>query len=1361
MVFSVVNQWAAGFSINAGFAYTTPVGEATQVSIGNTAGNWLIALAAWQAPGDSPATVAFGDDASNHWFPVGAPAGTSSAAGNVRAAIWAAPCAAAATRVWAAPTGWAPAVGILILEVSGLSPGYSLQAVDTGWANAATSASVSLTAPSPAGTVLALACCGTDNNTATVTMSGTGWSALATVTTSDGSDHLADLTLTSGWQIATGAVSATWTATGASPDFGACGMAVLVTQPAPAGPSQGWPHVRFEAAFGSGMATPWDQLSWTDLTARYRGLSGQRGKQYELDSVQASSMSLMLSNNDGALTPGNTASAYYLGTSGWNARNNVTVALSRQYAWTGATSMLMGPDGVTSGPYIESAQYPVTSSTAGYQAYAAVYCPAGWNSVAATIRWYNASGGHVSDSSGTNIAVTAGQWAYPQASGTSPSTAAFATVLLVANGTPASTTLFWWDACQLTAPNGSVLNANTVFATGPDVFTPARLLATWQGRTYVAWRGYIERWPSQLSSSRYTSANTTATDVYAGLTSLQPTVAAGEILLDDPWGYWPCSDPAGSTMAANLAPGGGASALTVVQSKFGPGPSGAQAFGGDTSVLLGAAAGCWTQSGLNTGSTDIQHGYCLQSTATTSAPSITGGITIECLVQFAAVAQPNGRLLIWALQGTAGTIAEFWGDYDGSGAGIGWYLTVYDKGTRAGTSYHLSTVGIESGIGGISLGTWYAWTITLTPAAWTAWLEAGGIALTTASGTCNLAPSFQWVTWGGAADRILTGQSSNLSLAGLAVFPSVLTQTRMVAHFFSYQNGLAGDAAHNRIGRLMSYASMLVPRRLSVASDSLEPATDIQGQAVAQNITKIAQSDTGLLSVDRAGYLAFDSREYRWNRGIAWDVGEQAGAYLNANWDFEAGISPWTAAGGATVTASAAQSWSGAQSLLITPPGGVATPGAVSEKCALAPGSEVSGTVMLLCPGGWASGAVTVLTFYSVTGSPLATATGAVPLNPGTAWVSCTASGIAPGSTAWVSLTVQLAGTPGSSVLLYADLAQLWTPGEIPYGADFSPDFDPSQVFNDLTITEYSGVAVAVSSPTSMTQYGDQTLQETVYLIDPDTVTDLSDWILAQYGQPELRIAQFTVDAKANPWAWQFVLTADVGTVVQVSRRLQGTQTVIQDPFVIQSVTPALAPGQWQVTYMATPYLLGARATNDPVRGLPTGENAIAFLPGAVTGAVPDGRLTADLVHHRLRADHVGAAEGERDRAPVADHEPADGDPRPAGDRPVVPLRHRRHGAAPRHRVPRHRRRPQRLDELVPVLHSHERLVAVPRRGPVRRGDHQQPVLVRGGAGGQAGRGQHQLHGRPACRAVVRVRRGDPVVRGDAAGQYRRARRQR
>ena len=86
-------------------------------------------------------------------------------------------------------------------------------------------------------------------------------------------------------------------------------------------PASGWPgRMILEAAFGGGIETPPDQLTWTvlsDTTAsrgtvkRFWGWQDSSGVPYLLGQLQSSSGSAPMDNADGNLSPSNEASPYY------------------------------------------------------------------------------------------------------------------------------------------------------------------------------------------------------------------------------------------------------------------------------------------------------------------------------------------------------------------------------------------------------------------------------------------------------------------------------------------------------------------------------------------------------------------------------------------------------------------------------------------------------------------------------------------------------------------------------------------------------------------------------------------------------------------------------------------------------------------------------------------------------------------------------------------------------------------------------------------------------------------------------------------------------------------------------------------
>lgn len=67
--------------------------------------------------------------------------------------------------------------------------------------------------------------------------------------------------------------------------------------------------LKVELGFGYSVLD--DPITWVDVTDRVRSISWSRGRQFELDRVEAGTGSVVLDNRDGELTPGNTASAWY------------------------------------------------------------------------------------------------------------------------------------------------------------------------------------------------------------------------------------------------------------------------------------------------------------------------------------------------------------------------------------------------------------------------------------------------------------------------------------------------------------------------------------------------------------------------------------------------------------------------------------------------------------------------------------------------------------------------------------------------------------------------------------------------------------------------------------------------------------------------------------------------------------------------------------------------------------------------------------------------------------------------------------------------------------------------------------------
>lgn len=304
-------SYPAGAPLAAGAIVPTAALSLPVPVVLQQAGDWMIAIITWRPlPGDVPApSVSVEDDARNWWDPP-QPNADSSASGVTRTAVWIAPAArppvmnpAGGGYVMVAPSGYVTAVACTVLGVTGMAPWVSVTGLVTTFANAATAlAALALAAP-PALAVMVTGC-GADDNADTVSLAGSGWSLAAPVAASNGADHTADITLSSAWQVTSGAGSATWSASGSLDLSGTiCGL--LISAAGPVQPNPSWPAVVYpEVAPGAGPGTPASQLGWASLGNRFLGLrQWVQGRQYTLAQLQAGQGTLVLDNPDYALTP--------------------------------------------------------------------------------------------------------------------------------------------------------------------------------------------------------------------------------------------------------------------------------------------------------------------------------------------------------------------------------------------------------------------------------------------------------------------------------------------------------------------------------------------------------------------------------------------------------------------------------------------------------------------------------------------------------------------------------------------------------------------------------------------------------------------------------------------------------------------------------------------------------------------------------------------------------------------------------------------------------------------------------------------------------------------------------------------------
>lgn len=577
MTVSVPNQWSATFSQPAAFGTTPPALQSISLALtpanstgggtgSPTAGNWLIVFAGPSEPSaTSGFTVGVKDDIHSYWRP----AKVSAAAALTRTSCWyTANTLRVPGYVYISPNGAFDALTVNVLEVSGLGPWDTITGVSSAYAAAATALTLSLPAPSATSAVFA-AVTG-DSTAAGQAFTPASWTALHTVSATNGVDNTCDSVLTSAFLPSTsGSVLVSASATSATDLSGVIvGFQITAPSPVPGGNNPNWPYLILEAAFGSGFETPEDQMVWASLNnwvnqgsiRRFWAMSDQSGVPYALGQLQSSTGGYQLDNFDGALCPWNVGSPYYSlslnanmsfqsGVSPWTATGSATLAQSSAHVFASASngisaaSLQVTPNGTTATPGAQSEQFAVAGSTA-YSASAWFYSVAGYATGAqVAISWYTSGHALISTSTSSALAIPAATWTQvTNLNVTSPSNAAFAAITVQFAGTPAATA-FWVAEAALVLGSSAV--ATGLVTTGTPVRVRAAL-GTIKGTVYNRWH-ILQRNALAFPEKRNTKTTRnyvplTTTDIWSVAGTSCPTPYRGEVRQDSPQSWWPMDD---------------------------------------------------------------------------------------------------------------------------------------------------------------------------------------------------------------------------------------------------------------------------------------------------------------------------------------------------------------------------------------------------------------------------------------------------------------------------------------------------------------------------------------------------------------------------------------------------------------------------------------------------------------------------------------------------------------------------------------------------------------------------------------------------------------------------------------------------
>jgi hypothetical protein len=123
-------------------------------------------------------------------------------------------------------------------------------------------------------------------------------------------------------------------------------------------------------------------------------------------------------------------------------------------------------------------------------------------------------------------------------------------------------------------------------------------------------------------------------------------------------------------------------------------------------------------------------------------------------------------------------------------------------------------------------------------------------------------------------------------------------------------------------------------------------------------------------------------------------------------------------------------------------------------------------------------------------------------------------------------------------------------------------------LYNRVGIDREGGTLQTVSDAASQAQYGASSLSQRGLLLNSDTQSlDMANYLLGIYDQPELRVAELTVELAALTSAQQAsVLGLDIATVISVTWTPNGIAPSMSRSCIVEGITHDITPDSHTVT---------------------------------------------------------------------------------------------------------------------------------------------------------------------------------------------------
>jgi len=385
--------------------------------------------------------------------------------------------------------------------------------------------------------------------------------------------------------------------------------------------------------------------------------------------------------------------------------------------------------------------------------------------------------------------------------------------------------------------------------------------APYNGTTYTIHTGNADAWETRLDAAGldYSRATVKSVDGFlalAGIT-LRSTLAQ-EILADNPVGYFPLGEQAGSPSAGSLAGTGGLLGQNAQLGYNGLG-GGAAAFGGAvlapsdpaTALALGP-----TYNGVN------GVGGAPLALPSQALLSVAGGFTVQCVFSAVAVT-PNhsqGGALLAATYSDLGLFYQLTLNDDGT-----IFLVVYAPGFSSSNLYAQSPLGSALGY---TDGKPHLVHATVGADQTTISLYVDGVRVASSSAGPALpvgAASKAWAGFVKGAPPYSTLYFDG-QLAHVALYQYPLSAARVAAQYQAFL-GFPGDLSGARVGRILDYAGEIndaAHRKLDPGRSALGPAL-LTGQSALTSVQDATASEQGLFFKDGSGRSVFQDRGHRQN----------------------------------------------------------------------------------------------------------------------------------------------------------------------------------------------------------------------------------------------------------------------------------------------------------------------------------------------------------------------------------------------------------------------------------------------------------------------------------------------------------------